>query len=142
MVDNSAAVVERRNSDSLGQAGLQVRDLLFDGVDDFESICAGTNYDHSADRFLSITIEHAPPEVGSEMYVGYIAQIDGGAIASREHNVFDVGDRTDQADAAHRHFGIVDLHHLRAHVGIAALNGLKHCAQRDVISAQIGRAHV
>src|SRR5258708_5716814 len=119
MMNQSATVVERRDPSSLGQAGLQVCDLLLYGVDDFESIGAGTNHDHSADRFFPIPIKHAAPEIWAEVYVGDIAQVDGSAITCGEHNIVDIGDGLDQADAAHCHLGIVDLHDLGAHVGVA-----------------------
>src|SRR5208282_3318048 len=132
MVDQAASVIEGSNVDSWWKSRLQVRNLPFDGVDNFESICSRTNHDHSADRFFPVAIKHPASEVRSEVHVRHLAQKDGRAIPCSKYDVVDVGDGSDQADSAHRHLRIVDLHNLCANIGVAALDGFKHRAQRDV----------
>src|ERR1035437_5225693 len=142
MMDEAAAVIERSDVNSGRQARLQVFYLPLDGLNHLKCVLAGADHDYPADRFLAIPIEHATPEVRTKVHRGHISQIDGRAATRGEHDVLDVGGRTDQADTAHCHLGVIDLHHFRADVGVTSLNRFKDYAQRDVVRAQLHRVHV
>ncbi len=69
-----------------GQAGRDLGDFSFDVLDDRKAVFAIAHNHNTADGFLAIHIQGAPPEVAAQLDRGDVAQIDGGAAVGLQHD--------------------------------------------------------
>ena len=71
-VDQPRAVVERHDAHAVGQARLQLVDLLLDPPGDVERVLAVAHHHHAADRFVAVFLQHAAAELRAEADGGQI----------------------------------------------------------------------
>ena len=66
-----------------------------------------------------------PANVGAELDVGHVAQVDGSAVLVRaDGDLFNVGDLLDVPEATHHVLASGELNHATAHVVVPASHGL------------------
>ena len=65
-VDQPRAVVERHDPHALGQARLQLVDLLLDPLGDLQRVLAVPHHHHAADRLVAVLFQHAAAELRAE----------------------------------------------------------------------------
>src|SRR5271166_359802 len=142
VIDQRAAVIEWHYPHTLRQAGLHVGEFLLDRLDDFERISTVADDDDATDGLLATVVQHPPTELRTELYGCNIAHVDGRSVRSGQDDVLDVIHSANQANAAHHVFGVIDLHHLRADVVVAAFDGVEDFTHWDVVGAQLHRIDI
>src|SRR5947208_6038703 len=101
-----AAIVNRHNAHPGWQRRLDLFDFLLYGINDIERVLAVTHHDNATNDFAtSVEFGHAPPEIGAEMNVADIFQIDRRPVFHLEDDVLDVLNFFDVAAAANVIFG-------------------------------------
>ncbi len=76
-------------------------DLGLDAADDLFGVASGGHHDDAADRLGVAALDHrAVANLFADAYLGHVADVDGRARVFLEHDVANVVDAVDQADAA------------------------------------------
>src|SRR5215469_10346724 len=119
VINENATIVEWNDLHVRRKTGLDLVDLLLDGRNDFASVGAVADDDHSTHRFPAVLVEDAAAKLGAELHTAHIAQRDGRAVVRAQRNVLDVLEAADEADASDDVFCVADLNDLGADVVVA-----------------------
>jgi hypothetical protein len=135
------------NGDDLhpgGQAGLQVLQLLLDGLDHGPGVFPVAHDDDAAHHLaFAVAFGQTPPQFRPQAHQGDVFHQDGGAPAVSAHrDIFHVGDGFDIAQAPHHVFGFGHFQDPAAGVLVGALDGLSDFSQGNAVGRQpIGVHH-
>src|SRR5260370_27099238 len=121
-----SAIVERHDANTRRQARLQSRDLLFDGIDNFERVHTVARDYHTADRFLAVLVQGARAKGVAELHIRYVLDVNPNAVRGSQYNVFDIRDGLNQSDAAHDRPLARLLDHVTTDVIVGTLNSFDH----------------
>ena len=133
LFDQVRAVVERHDRDARRQAGRNLGDACFHGVDDVLRVDAGSCNDDTSDRFLRSLYERGDPEGIADLDVGHLLDIDRDTVRAANHDSSDIVDGRDQSDTPHDEPGAVRLQDIAADIEIAGTDGRHHRAERQVV---------
>src|SRR5512145_3185152 len=95
-----ASIVEGTDTDTLRKPRLHRFDLRLHGIDHLKGVGAVPDDNNTADRFLAALVENAAPELGPDLYSCNVSHVYRRAVHRSEHDVFDVLDRSNQANPA------------------------------------------
>src|SRR5262249_29687017 len=151
--DEPGAVVGRDDAHALGQAGLQLLDLLLDALGDGQRVLAVPHQDHAAGDLVAVLLEDAAAELLAELHDGHVADVDRLATALLDDGVLQVAQhplpgvlaalgvlgRAEPADAADQVLGVALLHDPAADGQVAAGHGVGEVAERDAVGPQVFR---
>ena len=123
LLDQRRPVVERNDRDACREARLDLRDARLDRVDDLLRVHAAAGDDDAADGFLRALDERGHAKRVAELHVRHLLDVDRHAVRRADHDLLDVVDRCDQADAAHDQPGAVRIEHVAADIQVAVADG-------------------
>ena len=126
----------------VGQAGLQLLDLLLDALGDGQRILAVAHQHDAAVDFVAVLLEDAAAELRAELHRGDVLDVDRRAVDLLDDRVLDVLLVLDPADAADDVLGIVLLDDAAAGRHVALADGRVELAQRDAVGPQVLGPHV
>ena len=141
-LDQPGAVVEGHDPHALGQAGLQLADLVLDPLGDREWVLAVAHQDHAADRLPTVLLQGAAPKLRSEVDAGNLLQVNGHTVAVGDDDVFEVVQPPQPTYSADQVLGIPAVEDLPAHALVAVGNGAVKRTERQVVRAELVRVHL
>src|SRR5262245_22605049 len=129
-----AAIVNRDDAHSGRQRRFHLLNFLFYSIDDVECVLAITHHDDSANDFAAtVQFGHAAPEIGPEMDVSDILEVNRRAVFDFENDVLDVLDSFDVTATADVIFGRGNLERFPAHIGVTRLDRVDNLAEWDLV---------
>ena len=126
----------------VGQARLQLLDLLLDALGDGQRILAVPHQHDAAGHFVAVLLEDAAAELRAELHGGDVLDVDRRAVDLLDDGVFDVVLVLDPADAADDVLGVVLLDDAAAGRHVALGDGGVQLAERDAVGPQVFGPHV
>src|SRR5205823_2002687 len=118
-------------------------ELLFDAVNDAESVLAVAHDDDSAHNFtLGVQFRDATADVRTEMDRADVLHINGRAVLGFKRHVLDVFDAFDVAAPAHVVFGGGNFENLSANIAIRHADFVDDFIERDAVGEEFVWVHV
>src|SRR5262249_55063797 len=74
-LDELCTVVHANDAYSLGQADLQLLDLVLDAARDFERVFAEAHQHHAADNLVAVLLKNAAAKARPECHMGQVAEL-------------------------------------------------------------------
>ncbi len=137
-LDEVGAVVDRDDLHALGQARFDLLDLRLHPVDHVERVLALAHHDDARDRLAGpVEVREAAAQVGPEHHLADVADADRrAALAGRDHDRLEVGDRLGVPAAADHVLGAAELDQAAAGLGVAAADGVDDRPDREAVVAE------
>ena len=136
--DQLGAVIDRHHTHSLGQAGGDLAELVFDPFDHIQSVLALAHHHNPRDHLaLAVEFGHAPALFRAEADRADVLDPDRFAPWSTgKENVFEIGQALGITTAPDHVLGAAELDQPAAGLGIAAAHRLDHAADREAVGLQ------